>query len=411
MKEKELFVLCDAAAAATVGVWAFGDTLGDGSAGAFELTIILYLITIIFACVYLLLCTLRMPASFRIWALATSCAFCVLCAGAGALPLFAVVIPACVFFFFRGKNAFLVSLLAAVCAGGLLMSMREAPDAGWDVGVSLLFYGFTAYVLHLLYRREADALLLERRGGELEAAREGIEGQRRASRNVERVTKLEERNRLAARIHDQIGHGMSGSILLLEGAAGIMDRDPKQAKETVAAVAQHLRESVDEIRRVLREERSESAEMSLARVERALAAFEGAHTGFRTAFEPEGDLDAVPQTVWHCVYENLQEALTNMLKHAPKATAFRVRAVNRDRLLRVEFSDNGGAAPGDSGGADGSPGSGAPPAQGIGLQNMEERCALCYGRCFFRREPDGFHIVMTFPLREGGPPTATSSAS
>jgi hypothetical protein len=30
---------------------------------------------------------------------------------------------------------------------------------------------------------------------------------------------------------------------------------------------------------------------------------------------------------------------------------------------------------------------------------MEERCALCYGRCFFRAEPDGFRIVMTFPLR------------
>jgi len=132
----------------------------------------------------------------------------------------------------------------------------------------------------------------------------------------------------------------------------------------------------------------------------------------------EGDMDRINRTIWTCVYENLLEALINMLKHSG-STCFRVHISAGSHLLRAEFADNGGIA-GTPSAADG-PGRrntvgkrnrpkapGKPEdAQdkmdhlGIGLQNMEERCALCYGRCFFRNEPDGFHIVMTFPLREG----------
>ncbi|MDR1815948.1 MAG: histidine kinase [Clostridiales Family XIII bacterium] len=281
--------------------------------------------------------------------------------------------------------------VVSLVAGLVFRQLGRFPDGaqgGWLVGVTALFLGFSLYALYLLKRREEDALLHERRSGELEDAKERMQSQRRVSKSVEQVSKLEERNRLAARIHDQIGHGMSGSILLLEGAAGIMDRDPEKAKETITGVAQQLRESVDEIRRMLREERSENAAVSLAQIERELKVFEGAHAGIRTALLAEGDLSAVPGAVWRCVYENLQEALTNTLKHAPGATAFTVKAASKDRLLRVEFSDNGGSLGAES-----------LITKSIGLQNMEERCALCYGRCFFRAEPDGFRIVMTFPLR------------
>jgi signal transduction histidine kinase len=260
-------------------------------------------------------------------------------------------------------------------------------------------------------------------------------------KSTEHVSRLEERNRLAARIHDEIGHGMSGSILLLEGASSVMDSDPEKARDTIHKVTENLRDSVEEIRKVLREERSAGAEISLARIENELTAFEANHPNLKTNFVSEGDMGDVNGAVWTCVYENMIEALTNMLKHSA-ATLFTVSMKNSGGLLRVEFFDNGGN-PGagrgnpkksesinseDGGrertsiGVDRTPdnygrkrlgvdnretpniGDAAEPVQkeiktGIGLQNMEDRVALCYGRCFFRHESDGFHIIMTFPRR------------
>jgi signal transduction histidine kinase len=136
----------------------------------------------------------------------------------------------------------------------------------------------------------------------------------------------------------------------------------------------------------------------------------------------------------------MTEALTNTLKHS-NADLFRVELANKNKLLRVEFSDNGrqhrattkgtvtqngrwhhakteGAAtqsrdsnrhPDDTDGMETGAafgfevglergGTSEKAAQGIGLAGIEERCALCYGRCFFEKRKDGFHITMTFSL-------------
>jgi len=140
---------------------------------------------------------------------------------------------------------------------------------------------------------------------------------------------------------------------------------------------------------MLREERSESAEISLAKIENELNVFSAEHTHVKTELVTSGDLSRMRQDVWLCIFENMQEALVNMLKHS-ESTLFRVEIEYGNRLVRAAFSDNGGKGAGDS----------DTPRRGIGLQNMEERCALCYGRIFFRHEPTGFRIVMTFPLRD-----------
>ena len=262
-----------------------------------------------------------------------------------------------------------------------------------DVSISIstiLIVGFSIYVLHLMDR-------LAKLGEDAEGSAERAEdmkallgNQRRMTKNTEQVSRLEERNRLAARIHDEIGHGMSGSILLLEGADMVMDKEPEKARETIRKVTENLRGSVEEIRKVLREERSLGGEVSVARIENELAAFENDHPRIKTKFEVEGDMSRVSPSVLTCVYENMVEAMTNVLKHSA-ATEFNVSLKNSGALLTVEFADNGGRQ------------DAAPPCNdsgGMGLQNMEERAAMCYGRCFFRHEADGFHIVMTFPRRD-----------
>jgi signal transduction histidine kinase len=338
---------------------------------------------------------------------------------------------------------------------GLLLNLVRKPVAGWIAHICaivitivvvapllstmhwpgvmmglilVLLVGFSLYVLRLMGRLAKLEQSVQDNANRTEEMQEMLGSQRRMAKSTEHVSRLEERNRLAARIHDEIGHGMSGSILLLEGADLIMDKEPEKARVTIRRVAENLRESVEKIRKVLRDERSASAEVSLARIENELKAFEADHAHIRTRLETQGDMTDINGAVWTCVYENLVEALTNMLKHS-SATLFRVSLKNSAGLLHVEFSDNGGESRsgtrtkgGRTKGDDKTKGDGSSVQQdkqlqesesgelkkdgeiitrpGIGLQNMEERVAICYGRCFFRNEPDGFHIVMTFPRRD-----------
>jgi len=155
---------------------------------------------------------------------------------------------------------------------------------------------------------------------------------------------------------------------------------------------------------MLREERSPGSEVSVAKIENELNRFSAEHPGIRTEFVTAGDLAAIRPDILQCVYENMTEAFVNMLKHS-KSTLFRLSVTNGNKLVKAEIADNGGAARDMSsgsgrgdGGADFEQDDGI--RRGIGLQNMEERCALCYGRCFFRKDSEGFRILMTFPIKE-----------
>jgi len=361
--------------------------------------IIAVLAAVVLVSVALLLNMLHRAAASCV---AAACAFIVTAwfAGPSCLPLAAATALA-VLAAAKPDVKIIAAAAAAACFVCALVFRPEAPV----ISAAALLLGFSVYALWLLERHEKTAASADISAGRAEDMRTLLGSQRRVVMSTEHVSRLEERNRLAARIHDEIGHGMSGSILLLEGAELVMDKEPEKARKTIRMVAENLCTSVEKIRGMLREERSSGAEVSLARIEKELTAFETYHPQIKTRLDKQGDMGSVSGAVWLCIYENMTEALTNMLKHS-RATLFRVDLKNSGGLLRVEFSDNGGAqGAGGGGGAQGGKGSSsdggrAPVEPGMGLQNMEERAALCYGRCFFRREPDGFHIIMTFPRRE-----------
>jgi signal transduction histidine kinase len=236
------------------------------------------------------------------------------------------------------------------------------------------------FTIRILNRLEQSHELLERRGDEIELLNARLRDSARTSRTLEYTARLEERNRLAARIHDKIGHGVSGSIILIEAGLLSLESNPETAVRTIKTAADTLRGSVDDIRQALREERSERKAVSIPEIRSALARFSETYPGIKTDLNLSGSIGDIPQHVWYCIYENLQEALTNLLKHS-SATLFAVTVSSRNKLIHARFSDNG--EPGQF-------------RAGMGLQNMEERCALYHGRCFFRSDSSGFHISMTF---------------
>lgn len=228
-----------------------------------------------------------------------------------------------------------------------------------------------------------------------------LETQRATISAIERQGRLAERNRLAARIHDKVGHGMTGSILMLEAVQLQWDKDPQAALAGLSKATENLRDSLDGIRQELREERNLEERASLVRIAQVLQEFSDSHEGIHTELVTQGSsLDAIPQSVWSCIVECLMETLTNMLKHS-NGTCFTVLISLQNRLVYVEFKDNG---TGNAGAQEHLGGRQANRlvGQGMGLTGIEERVLLHGGKAFFSLGPQGFETRMTFALREKG---------
>jgi signal transduction histidine kinase len=318
----------------------------------------------------------------------------VLCALVGVAAAFALSIsaflPLAAVFAADALSARTDSRLArvAVLVAVLLLALifPQVPGALLATAVGLVLAGAGSIITRLLARARDDAAEGDERITLLETR---LENQRATISAIEQQGRRAERNRLAARIHDEVGHGMTGSILMLEAAQLQRTSNPAVAWESVEAATENLRESMEKIRQELRAERASGELVDLKRITAELEGFATEHSTIGTELSSEGMLDEVPQAVWLCIYESLRETLTNLLRHS-NANRFRVRITQRNRLLTVEFSDNGqGEAAADT----------VFVGRGIGLAAIEERALLSGGRAFFLLTPYGFTTRLIFTLR------------
>lgn len=247
----------------------------------------------------------------------------------------------------------------------------------------LLAAVFTVLLLLIRYTEKKRQLLwktnLEQRAA-LARMQEKLDEMKSYARTIQDAAVVEERNRFAARIHDKLGHSISGSIILLEATALSLDKDPHGAKKNIAAVTENLRNGVDEIRMALRQERPERSRLGVQEIKKTLEEFQVTY-GRKTSLETSGDLEKISMPVWICVQENLKEALTNMLKHS-EGTAFTMRIESMNRTIRVEYADNGSCLKNI--------------IPGMGLQAIEERTAACGGTAVFHGGQGGFSIVTVY---------------
>ncbi len=200
------------------------------------------------------------------------------------------------------------------------------------------------------------------------------------SQAIRESTALEERSRFSTRIHDKLGHGISGSIILLEGAKLNMRKHPEQAEKTLETAIENLRGSVDDIRAALREERPKRSSRSAAELKEMLERF-AVDYRIKTDFSIEGNPEKISAPIWTCIKENLTEALTNTVKHSG-ADEFVLKIRVYDKMIRAEFSDNGRNSGGFS--------------KGMGLDGIEDRTTVAGGKCVFQCGISGFKIINIF---------------
>ena len=275
------------------------------------------------------------------------------------------------------RRAALVLVAGAAGAGTSVFAGGESAD-------NLLFAGFVVgapWAAGRLARR----LGLHAR----EADRRAREHELRA-----REAAASERARIARELHDIVAHSVSVMIAQAGGAEEIVESAPERAREAMRCVRETGQQALVEMRRMVGLLRSGDETLgvhpqpTLADLEALVA--RAREAGLHAEVRVDGTPRPLPPGVDLSAYRIVQEALTNVHKHAGhRATA---RVTVRWLPAAVELSiENDGAGDGSAG-------------DGHGLVGMRERAALYGGTLDARPRPGGGFVVRArLPAEERGP--------
>lgn len=211
-------------------------------------------------------------------------------------------------------------------------------------------------------------------------------GREQAERTARAAT--EEQLRMAQDLHDGVGHGLAVIAMQAGVALHVLDRDPDAARRSLEAIRDTSTEALD----ALRAELSTLSGAVPRAPRRGLADLPGLAervraTGLAVDVRRSGPAPAVPPAVDEAAYAIVQEALTNVLRHAE---ARRVAVeIDAAQALRLTVTDDGRGPAARPGG----------PGEGMGLRGMRERAEALGGRCWTGPGADGgFAVAVELPL-------------
>ncbi|GAB6167857.1 histidine kinase [Clostridium carnis] len=191
------------------------------------------------------------------------------------------------------------------------------------------------------------------------------------------IEKLKDRNYIAQKLHDKIGHSVTSSIMQLEVTKAMIDKDREISLKYLNSAIKNLRLGIDDIRLVLRDIKPKDEIIGIENIKSLLYEF-GSNTGIKNKLETTGDLSSINNEVWMVIEDNLREALTNICRYS-KATEVEVIIEVYNKFIRADIRDNGVGV--------------EVLKKGIGLRGMEERVKSIGGTIRFIGS-NGFIISM-----------------
>lgn len=293
--------------------------------------------------------------------------------------------------FYLSQEKLAGNIAMCVCNIGLFLIMFAISNTlrgeGTDVGqlVANVFNDLIIITLHFLifnfsiqiYRKNKA---LSSAYDELNASNEKL---RKAYAELQEITALEERQRIAKDIHDTAGHSITTVIMQTEAAKLIVDSDPADAKRKISAANLQAKHALEELR--------ESVHLLSGTDENAtlkdsiLSIIHDSTDGTGIAIRSDIDDVALCDAKDRFICNTLKEGISNGLRHGG-ATAFYVELKKEDNKINFLLSDNGtGMALSQL-------------KEGFGLSGMHRRAESLGGSVWFETEPDeGFEIHLTLP--------------
>jgi signal transduction histidine kinase len=194
-----------------------------------------------------------------------------------------------------------------------------------------------------------------------------------------------ERARIARELHDVVSHAIAVTVLQARGGRRLLGVDDEAVRGALDAIVQTNTAALSDMRRllaVLRDTEDEvsgrqAPQPSLTRLDELVEQVRS--SGLEVEVEQTGSVGAVPPGVDLSAYRIVQEALTNVLKHAGPGVTAHVSIGYEPDGLSLSITDNG-AAPSE-------------PGHGSGLIGIRERVAVVGGDVDAGPAPDGGYVV------------------
>ncbi len=288
------------------------------------------------------------------------------------------------------------TVLVAGMLGGIMLTTREYSSTA-ESGIMGLTIGalYTVLIWMLVLVSWTLGDLTRVRRLQLQALEDRTRRLEVEQQQERQLAAADERSHIAREMHDIVAHSLSVIITQADGARYAAAAKPELATEALATIAATGRDSLGEMRRLLGVLRSDDD--SPTRPQPRLSDLDELLLGFRAAtlqvtFEQIGAARrALPAGAELTAYRIIQEALTNVMKHAGPKAAAGVTLTWQARGLQLDIVDDGRGAAADPPSAGG----------GNGLRGMGERVSLYDGSLAAGPEQGGgFRVSAFIPYSE-----------
>jgi signal transduction histidine kinase len=232
--------------------------------------------------------------------------------------------------------------------------------------------------------RRAQVRILEQRAADLER-----EQQQRAA-----LATAAERARITRELHDVVAHSLSVMVAQAQAAVAAQQRHPERTTRAMQEVVAVGRASLAEMRRLLGALHPSAADGDDRAPQPGLGALPALvdrvrATGTLVRLDIHGQPVPLPASVDLSAYRIVQEALTNVLKHASSGAQATVSLAYQTEHIDIEVSDDGAGRP-----------VATPAEHGSGLRGIAERVSLLGGHLTVGPAPQhGFLVQARLPLQ------------
>lgn len=292
------------------------------------------------------------------------------------LPVLALTLTAPLLAYTVGAHAARWRALAGLGVGwaGIVAVNLVVGGAGWgDYVVPVALVGLAWLAGQAVAEQTAISARVKEQNRELERLRD-----LRAA-----AASAEERLRIARELHDVLAHTLMVMVVQAGAARRTLDTDPGRARSALAVVVETGEGALAELGRLLSvvDPSAVPAGSGLGGLSALVARARA--SGLTVELRAEDSFGAVPAGLDLAAYRIIQEALTNVIRHAG-ATRAEVTVVVSPGRLSVRVTDDGR--------------SGSRPRAGHGIAGMRERVRLYGGEFSAGPSSSGFVVSASFPL-------------
>ncbi|OCB92994.1 Histidine kinase [Bacillus amyloliquefaciens] len=273
-------------------------------------------------------------------------------------------------------SAVLVTMNAAAFGGALYAAGAGASDI-------VLPYFIMFAVIYLYRKNLQEKSKVELLNRELKTANATL---KEYSDRIEELAVTKERTRIAQELHDSLGHYLAALKMNLEFAGKTAGHQPDKVKQIIHKAHDLTKESILKLRQAVTLLQGSLSGREFEQALRDIFSHFQEAGSIRFELEMDAAIEAAQPDVKHCLYQSVQETITNAMKHG-HASYVSVR-IQKDRNMIEAHIHNNGSACGTI-------------VKSNGLKGIEKRAAALGGEAVFSSGNEtGFDVKIRIPCKE-----------